>query len=42
MKKMSDKIVYRVHKLAHCGELSCGPCGDDVGYSLPGPQGCSA
>ena len=39
--RITKKIVFRRMVLKR--EVpSCGPCGDGVGYSVPGPIGCGA
>ncbi len=39
--KLSKKIIF-TKKILNKKVVSCGPCGDGVGYAVPGPVGCSA
>ena len=38
--KLCSKILFK--KIVLNRVRSCGPCGDGVGYSVPGPVGCAA
>lgn len=39
--KLASKILFS-KKVLKKNVVSCGPCGDGVGYSLPGPVGCTS
>lgn len=39
--KLSGKITF-TRQILDKSFVSCGPCGDGVGYSIPGPVGCAS